>query len=138
MPRCWAEVLGGCSSVMSGEHAISKNQYGKSDSITVHGFSWCRQPKVIGLASAVANILCKTHNEALSQADDAAKFVFSALELARDRGQDKMPPIQFPMRRFAVSGDWFERWMLKTTINLAMMSKPRPEAGMFEQGGRPA
>ncbi len=135
MSACWAAVLGGCSSRMSGEHAISKSQYGGADSITVQGFPWCRQPKVIGLSSAVANILCKTHNESLSPVDEAAKEVLTALSLVRERSQDTMPPRQFPMRRFTVSGDLFERWMLKTTINLATMGKARPEAGIFDTGG---
>jgi hypothetical protein len=90
---------------------------------------------VIGLSSAVANILCKTHNELLSPVDDAAKEVLTALSLMRERSQDTMPPLQFPMRRFTVSGDLFARWMLKTTINLATMGKPRPAAGIFDAGG---
>jgi hypothetical protein len=120
---------------MSGEHLVSRNQYGDADSITVQGLSWCPQPKVISLSSAVANILCKTHNEALSPVDSAAKDALTGLSLMRDRSEDKMPPIQFPMRRFTVSGDLFERWLLKTTINVAMVGKPRPEAGIFEAGG---
>jgi hypothetical protein len=136
MSRCWAAVLGGCSSKVSGEHPISKSQYGGAETITVQGFPWCPQPKVIGLASAVANILCKTHNEALSPVDEAAKALLTVLSLIRDRSEDKMPPAQFPMRRFTLSGDLFERWLLKTTINLAMMSKPRPQAGIFAADGQ--
>jgi hypothetical protein len=134
--RCWAAVLGGCSSKMSGEHLVSRNQYGDdTETITVQGLPWCPQPKVIGLASAVAKILCEKHNHALSPADGAAKDVLRALSLMRDRSEDKMPPLQFPMRRFTASGDLFERWLLKTTINVAMVGKPRPEAGIFEAGG---
>ena len=33
-----------------------------------------------------------------------------------------------------VSGDDFERWMLKTTINLALVQPPLPSSGMFESG----
>lgn len=38
MSASWAAVLGGCGSRVSGEHAISRSQYGGSDSITVQGF----------------------------------------------------------------------------------------------------
>jgi hypothetical protein len=120
---------------MSGEHLVSKNQYGGAETITVQGLPWCPQPKVIPLLSAVANILCEKHNNALSPVDAAAKDVLTGLSLLRDRSEDKMPPLQFPMRRFTVSGDLFERWLLKTTINIAMVGKPRPEAGIFEAGG---
>lgn len=53
MPGCWAEVLGGCSSKISREHAISRNQFGDVEKITVQGFPWCPQPKEIGLAKGV-------------------------------------------------------------------------------------
>jgi hypothetical protein len=120
---------------MSGEHLVSASQYGGADSITVQGFPWCPQPKPIGLASFVSNILCETHNHALSPVDEAAKALFSALSVIRERSEDKMPPVQFPFRRFTVSGDLFERWLLKTTINLAMVSKPRPRAGLIDADG---
>jgi hypothetical protein len=58
---------------MSGEHLISKSQFGDSEKITVQGFPWCPTPKEIPLLSAVANILCEAHNNALSPVDREAK-----------------------------------------------------------------
>jgi hypothetical protein len=127
---------------MSGEHAISRNQFGDTDSITVQGFPWCPEPKVIGLASAVANILCKRHNETLSPLDEEAKLVLDALSLVqqrrakdRQRSAAGISPTDWPRSAVLVSSDRFERWLLKTTINLATMGKPHPEAGIFEAGG---
>jgi len=84
--NCWAKVLGGCSEKMSGEHLISKNQFGNGKKITVGGFPWCRGgTKEIGINSATSNVLCRTHNSALSPTDTAAGKLLDAFELIAER-----------------------------------------------------
>lgn len=137
--NCWAKVLGGCSEKMSGEHIISKNQFGDSKKITVGGFPWCRGgTKEIGINSATSNVLCRTHNSALSPTDTAAGKLLAAFELIAERDAEARRTARtFHPDVREVPGDDFERWMLKTTINLALMQPPLPSSGMFE-GGAPA
>jgi hypothetical protein len=144
MSSCWAAVLGGCSTKISGEHYISKSQYGDAEKITVQGFSWCPEPKEIGIGSAVANILCKTHNEALSPVDAEAKRVLDGLTLIAQRNAQDLKrrgegisPTAWPSSVFLVHGELFERWLLKTTINLALMGQPQPRGGIFDAAGNP-
>jgi hypothetical protein len=71
---------------MSGEHLISKNQLGDTKKINVSGFPWCRgETKAIGINSATANVLCRTHNSALSPTDTAAGKLLDAFELIAER-----------------------------------------------------
>jgi hypothetical protein len=61
---------------MSGEHRVSKSLF-DGDSISVHGFSWCKEkPVTIPLLAATAKILCITHNNALSDVDAAGARAF--------------------------------------------------------------
>lgn len=137
--NCWAKVLGGCSEEMSGEHLISKNQFGGTKTITVSGFPWCGGgPKEIGINSATANVLCRTHNSALSPVDAAAGKVLEAFQIIAERDAEaRRTPRAFHPDVREVSGDDFERWMLKTTINLALAQPPLPTSGIFD-GDAPA
>lgn len=135
-PRCWAAVLGGCGTKISAEHLISKNQFLGAKTITVSGFEWCKgAEKEIGINSATANILCTTHNSALSPLDQAAATLLEAFRFEADRRVEaRRTRREFHHDTRHVRGDEFERWMLKTTINLALMQPPLPAAGMFENG----
>jgi hypothetical protein len=128
---------------MSGEHYISKSQYGAAETMTVQGFSWCPEPKEIPVLSAVAKILCKTHNEALSPVDAEAKRVLDGLTLVAERNaqdltrrKEGLSQTPWPNSVFLVHGELFERWLLKTTINLALMGEA-PRGGIFDADGSP-
>src|SRR5438128_1034101 len=82
MPNCWAASLGDCSDKQSREHQISKGLF-TSPTVTVQGFPWCMDaPITIGIGAATAKILCKHHNELLSDLDAAAGDAFSILKKA--------------------------------------------------------
>jgi hypothetical protein len=124
---------------MSGEHLISKNQFGDSKAITVRGFPSCGGgTKEIGINSATANVLCRAHNSALSPVDTAAAKLLDAFSLIAERNAEsrRTARVFHPDVR-EVPGDEFERWMLKTTINLALAQPPVPSAGIFD-GGMPS
>lgn len=95
---------------MSREHIISASQF-DANSITVSGLPWCKEPKTVGLASLVAKNLCREHNAALSPVDN---------EMRRFRVASKTL-MDSPTRPVRISLDAriIERWLLKTTINLA-------------------
>ena len=106
---------------MTGEHTVSEALFDTNE-IMVQGFSWClNAPKKIGLASLVANILCKKHNNRLSELDSAAKNAFDvfrqAVHLNHVRQKLKRQPA-WNVKRFAIDGPRLERWFLKTLINI--------------------
>jgi hypothetical protein len=80
----------------------------------VQGFPWClTEPKKVGLASAVKRHLCDKHNSMLSETDMAAKAVSEAIGQAAISVDGGAPPAVFN-----VNGRSFERWALKTLINI--------------------
>lgn len=121
---CWAETIGGCGGGLSSEHIISRSQF-EDRQITVQGLPWCKdEPKTVGLASLVARNLCRDHNTALSPVDAAAARLNRAFKVIFH--QPSLPVrVQFEARIL-------ERWLLKTTINLALQDPgsglaPTPE-----------
>jgi hypothetical protein len=79
--------------------------------ITVEGFEWCRnKPVTISLESAASKILCRSHNQALSDCDaEASKLSRFMSKNIRDD----------PLAEGSVdlSGRLLERWALKTLFN---------------------
>ena len=110
---CWASSLGDCAGGISGEHYVSDGVL-DSESVTVIGLPWCRdEPKTIGMASAVAHILCSKHNSDLSDYDNEAtklsRFLVSAFRNPQQGNS------------IALNGLWFEKWALKTFLNLGYL-----------------
>jgi hypothetical protein len=122
---CWAKSLGGCDKKISGEHLVSKCLF-DDDLINVQGFPWClKEPKTIGLSSLVGNILCKSHNSALSELDSVALETFNAFRESV-RLSDARRGINadyLSVKRFVINGPLLERWFLKTLINLSVGGK---------------
>jgi hypothetical protein len=120
---CWASSLGDCGGGISREHIISASQF-DADSITLSGLPWCKEPKVIGLGSLVAKNLCRDHNTALSPVDNEMRRFKVALRTI-------MESPNLPVR-VELDARLVERWLLKTTINLALQEpnsglEPTPE-----------
>jgi hypothetical protein len=117
---CWAKSLGGCSPIQSREHYISKGLF-EGDAVKLIGLPWCKfEEKTIGLASASTKILCKTHNERLSNLDDEAIRAFTSIReifLLQSR-QKLLSPRFWKVQTWKVNGRLLERWFLKTAINL--------------------
>jgi hypothetical protein len=70
--------------------------------------------------------------------DGEAKRVLDWLWMVQRRTEQdrmlsvvRMPPTRWRRSEIKVSGDLFERWLLKTTINLAMMGQPPRRGGIF-------
>jgi hypothetical protein len=113
VPFCWASCLGDCSSDFSREHIISKATI-PGPQISVEGFPFQRG-EVITLHKQrfSANILCRYHNNLLSSVDQAGTSGFDAF---RDAASDE------PRRKNTIRGPMFERWLLKTFINIELLS----------------
>jgi hypothetical protein len=103
---------------MSREHIISASQFDEG-SITMHGLPWCKEPRKIGLASLVSKNLCRDHNTALSPVDEEARKLKHALKTV-------FHSPTLPLR-LQLDARLVERWLLKTTINLALQE---PDSGL--------
>ena len=118
---CWAAVLGDCDDKMSREHIITEGVF-SDDRIKVEGMPWCLDEyRDIGLANLTRKVLCKRHNETLTDVDragiDAANQILDAKKLREVR--EKMPPRRWTIQQFPINGLLLERWCTKTLINIA-------------------
>ncbi len=121
MAECWAACLGDCRGGISKEHYISQAVSG-TGSIAVRGFPWCRdEVTVVPVASFARNMLCEGHNSALSPIDTAGGNAFAALRRFVDIAwaKTKRGVRLKGMQQYRVDGHALERWLLKTTINIA-------------------
>ena len=137
--KCWANALGDCAGGMTLEHLISRNQFGNT-TVSVQGYPWCKdEPRTVGIGGVAARILCARHNNTTSPLDDAAGATLGALRLMMERADSmKAGGPRPPRRTIRISGDHLERWLLKTTINLALQARPAPTGGIFDDTGKPA
>lgn len=137
MTDCWAECLGDCAGSLSGEHVISAGLW-EATMVEVSGLPWCSDtPKLIGVASLTANILCEWHNNTLSPVDMAGIGAFRALREAYTlaAGREGKRPRKWKVQRFIVDGPGFERWLLKTTLNLC--ASRQLHSGTWHLTGQP-
>ena len=120
MESCWASSLGNCSDKLSREHLVSSSLF-PYDLILVQGFPWCREPVQVGVSSLTAKILCGRHNSELSPIDDAGAHAFDVFREARriSNVREKMKARTWKVVRHKIDGPAFERWCLKTLINIA-------------------
>lgn len=87
--------------------------------IGVSGFDWCKEEKIIGLASFTAKILCENHNNSLSDVDTEGK---NAFEVFREMRRIENLPVRLRpsyTKPFSINGNLLERWFLKTLINFS-------------------
>jgi len=109
--ECWASILGDCGKGQSREHYVSDGILNEV-TVTAIGLPWCRdEPRTIGLAGAVAKILCGKHNEDLSPFDAEAAKLSRFLE----EHYSNRPVARASIR---LNGFHFEKWALKTLFNL--------------------
>jgi hypothetical protein len=117
MRTCWANSLGGCSTKLTKEHSVTRSLFG-SEEIFVQGFPWCLdKPKKVGISSAAKRHLCKTHNAQLSETDAAAIGILRAFEKVAHPGK-----ADGVFEDVEINADNFERWALKTLINIGTES----------------
>lgn len=125
MIKCWAECLGDCSDEQSGEHIVSRGLF--SDVVSVQGFSWCKEPRQIGINKLTKNILCTHHNNTLSPVDQAAIDAFNVFREATRLGnvRQTLEERRWSVAQFQIDGAGLERWFLKTLINVAAGGKEK-------------
>ncbi len=134
--ECWAASIGGCSDKITGEHILTRGIF-PQDEMFIQGLPWClAEPKLIGLASLTAKILCSNHNSGLSEMDIAAiqtaKAFRDALDLRDFRSQHK--PTHWTRKQFRINGSLLESWALKTLINITYKGPVPIGSDSFQPG----
>lgn len=103
--KCWAACFGDCEGEITAEHLVSKSLF-PDGIVFVEGFDWCKNIKKVGINSLTRKILCKKHNNDFSILDSEAKYAINCF----GKGKTERP----------INGILFERWLLKTAINLSI------------------
>lgn len=138
--QCWAAAIGGCEGKLSREHVITESLFPTKELITVTGFPWCKgQEKQVSIASLTSKILCEKHNSQLSPLDENAADAFKKFEkgtLLTNSRLRASPP--FKVHHFHIDGYIFERWLLKTFINLCVTYQNSLFIGNSEVAGVPS
>lgn len=135
MKSCWAIERGGCDQGISREHLLSKGIFDDSF-VYVKGFHWCRDVEVrVGLSSLTGKVLCGFHNSALSPVDIAG------IKIVRyfDQLYPNIENLPSEKTEPPFDGHMFERWLLKTAINISYGSSEHIGVGMTDsKPGKPS
>lgn len=115
MKKCWANKYSSCNGKLSREHYISQSIF-EQQLIYVSGFSWCKgEEKEVSIANLTKKVLCEHHNNRLSKVDDAG---INAIRVFEQLIPQTYRKTQTPPDSPIIDGLNFERWLLKTAINL--------------------
>jgi hypothetical protein len=129
MKECWANKYSPCDGKLSREHYVSQSIF-EQHFIYVSGLSWCKgEEKKISIANLTKKMLCEHHNNRLSIVDNAginAVRVFEQLIPEKYRQAKTLPESQ------KIDGLNFERWLLKTAINLTYQGDMHIGTGMTD------
>jgi len=114
---CYAAQLGDCAGGFTKEHYISESVLKIAGPvIQITGFPW-QQGDVsmeVGTSALTSKILCRTHNEQLSELDSVASTFLTELKSSFQKARDN----QLSNSIFHTSGHLLELWLLKVLIGL--------------------
>src|SRR4051812_35704027 len=116
MRSCYLQGTGPCTENKSGEHYISETvlkALGSNGEVQIANFPWqpSREFKAFPIKSLTANILCKGHNEGLSELDSTAGELFRTLRAMAESPMSNRELIQF-------DGLKLEMWFAKVVCGL--------------------
>ncbi len=116
-PGCYANVLSDCSPELSKEHWVSRSILDLlGDVHVISNASWVppgAQSKPLRSKALGSRILCKRHNEMLSDIDAKAKAFLEQVIWAFSESS-----VALPDRRVTIDGDALELWVLKACCGL--------------------
>jgi hypothetical protein len=120
---CCAAILGGCGGHLTGEHLLSKGLF-SGKSVQVQGGIWkTTKLKSIGINSLTANILCSSHNHALSPVDAEGIRAFHAIRRFEEILSFRQSIFDAADLQHDADGLLLERWFLKHAVNLFVASR---------------
>jgi len=135
MRNCWAKTYSKCEGKLSREHLVSSGIF-EQQNIFVQGFEWCKErEKKISVASITSKVLCERHNNSLSDID---KVGIDAVRIIESTLPDGARSINTSATKKYIDGYNFERWLLKTAINVSFNGKNHIGVGMTDsEQGKP-
>ena len=117
--KCYASSTNKCSTKISREHYISHNilkEFVYERGVKITGLPWIDYEtwKILPTESLASNILCESHNTALSDLDaQMGRFFRTIIDFDEDFNSDA------PKEELAVfCGEDIEKWMLKTVCGM--------------------
>lgn len=123
------EALGGCSSKLSREHIVSGKvlQHISEAEVGLTDVAPDGSLQTIGAGSATIKNLCDHHNGGTSPLDDEAQRLVAAVEsfLRLDPSERLISAGAPTERTVVIDGHSFERWTVKTFINVFMHGNAR-------------
>ena len=129
MKKCWANKYSPCNGKLSREHYISKSIF-EQQFIYVKGLNWCKdEEKKISIGKLTRKVLCEHHNNILSSVDQAG---INAIRIFEQLIPDQHRPTRTPPDSYVIDGLNFERWLLKTAINLTYQGEMHLGFGMTD------
>jgi hypothetical protein len=120
-PGCYAAQLGGCSAKISREHAISRgvlDLLSSGANVDIGGLQWLadNERRMVPTNALASNVLCRSHNSALSGLDAFAVHVVSTfIAIGNDMVNRRR---RRPTAVYLLNGQDLERWMLKCLCGL--------------------
>ena len=117
-PRCFARSTCDCSEKISREHYVSRGVLDLMQTLSLSGVRWHApgETRTYGVEALTAKILCKRHNEALAPLDShAQRFAKAWLSAINHVSR---PSRSERSEYHLVSGEAFERWLLKVFLGL--------------------
>lgn len=120
---CWAKWLGDCEGGITREHLISKNIL--PHELSIKGLRWCKEKEITfnPKSSFVSKILCKKHNNLLSDYDSEAGVFLQIVEKWAKVSQ-KFEKYGFTINevpiKYEINGNKLEKWLTKTLINFVV------------------
>lgn len=128
--HCWMEASGGCSQKLTREYVVSNKvlqRISESDEAGLTDVAPDGSLQTVGADSATIKSLCGNHNSGTSALDDEAQRLVSAIEsFVRLDPSERLISAGAPTERTVViHGHLFERWTVKTFINVFMHNNAR-------------
>ena len=127
--RCWMEVLGGCSGKLSREHVVSEKvlKHLSDSAIGLTTVAPDGSSQTNGIGSVTIRNLCAHHNSGTGVLDDEAQRLVSAVEsFVRLNSSERLIAAgAAPERTVVINGHLFERWTVKTFLNVYMSGNLR-------------
>lgn len=127
--NCWASKYSPCNGKLSREHYISKSVF-EQQFIYVSGLSWCKgEEQKISIANLTKKVLCEHHNNTLSSIDQAG---INAIRVFEQLMPEEYKRVKTPPESQTIDGLNFERWLLKTALNLTCQGEMHVGVGMTD------
>jgi hypothetical protein len=143
--ECWAKCLGDCKGKITAEHIVTEGLW-TSNEVGVFGLPWCREKHVfIGVKNLTKNMLCDRHNSTLSPVDEGGITAFDTFRQTSKVHVQRYANIESGFRTgrldvytYTFNGPLFERWLLKTMINMEMAGDQNLPVGPYFNQPQPA